>query len=124
MLLSRPKFFAIFFLFLAENNFLSYFSLLDLSSTISISQRKISSYLILCYYLSMNFEEKTLDVIDFSEADTTADHYAHLVEMNKAVTTTINGLLKIYSSRLALNTYSNYSAYDFSTPEEDEEAEE
>lgn len=70
------------------------------------------------------FEEKTLDVIDFSEADTTADHYAHLVEMNKAVTTTINGLLKIYSSRLALNTYSNYSAYDFSTPEEDEEAEE
>ena len=64
------------------------------------------------------FEEKTLDVIDFSEADTTADHYAHLVEMNKAVTTTINGLLKIYSSRLALNTYSNYSAYDFSTPEE------
>ena len=61
MLLSRPKFFAIFFLFLAENNFLSYFSLLDLSSTISISQRKISSYLILCYYLSMNFEEKTLD---------------------------------------------------------------
>ena len=70
------------------------------------------------------FEEKTLDVIDFSEADITADHYAHLVEMNKAVTTTINGLLKIYSSRLALNTYSNYSAYDFSTPEEDEEAEE
>lgn len=70
------------------------------------------------------FEEKTLDVIDFSEADTTADHYAHLVEMNKAVTTTINVLLKIYSSRLALNTYSNYSAYDFSTPEEDEEAEE
>ena len=61
MLLSRPKFFAIFFLFLAENNFLSYFSLLDLSSTISISQRKISSYLILCYYLSMNFEEKMLD---------------------------------------------------------------
>ncbi|MFR8205215.1 MAG: hypothetical protein ACLU99_01935 [Alphaproteobacteria bacterium] len=45
-----------------------------------------------------------------------------LWEMNKAVTTTINGLLKIWQQPIwPWNTYSNYSAYDFSTPEEDEE---
>ncbi len=67
-----------------------------------------------------DFTEKVLSPIELAVAPTELDIYSNIVEANKAVVTAINGILKIKSSRLALDIYNNYGTYRFSSPEEDE----
>lgn len=65
------------------------------------------------------FVAKVVDPVDFANTTTETDDYANIGEMHKAVVTTINGLLKVHSSELAMNIYQNYGNYKFSSPEED-----
>ena len=64
------------------------------------------------------FVEKIIDPVEDASAATTMDNYSNMVELNKAVATAINGLLKIHSADLALQAYDNYGTYQFMSPEE------
>lgn len=68
------------------------------------------------------FQEKVIDPISTALAPTTMDIYANIVEMNKAIATNVNNLLKLHSSALALATYKNYGDYKFVTPAKEDDA--
>lgn len=68
------------------------------------------------------FQEKVIDPISTALAPTTMDIYANIVEMNKAIATNVNNLLKLHSSGLALATYKNYGDYKFVTPAKEDDA--
>lgn len=65
--------------------------------------------------------EDILPSIEFAQTDTAKDIYSQIVETNKAVVTTISGLLKVYTTKTLLETYNNYdlSKYDFRTQSDD-----
>ena len=65
-----------------------------------------------------SFEEKFIDAIDFAPEPTEQDVYDNIVELNKAIDMQMNGLLKVFSSQLAIRSMYNYGNYAFA-PQED-----
>ena len=67
-----------------------------------------------------SFEENFIDAVDFASEPTAQDVYDNIVELNKAVDMQMNGLLKVFSTQLAVQSLYNYGSYSF-VPEEGEE---
>ena len=70
-----------------------------------------------------SFEENFIDAVDFASEPDAQAVYDNIVEMNKALDMQMNGLLRVFSTQLAVQSLHNYGAYSF-VPEEEEEAEE
>ena len=60
-----------------------------------------------------DFSFKVIDPIKYATTSTTIDDYSIIIEMNKAIVTSMNGLLKVYSTKLSLDTHKNYKDYVF-----------
>lgn len=67
-----------------------------------------------------SFEENFIDAIDFAPEPTAQDVYDNIVELNKAIDMQMNGLLRVLSSQLMVQSLYNYGSYSF-VPEEAEE---
>lgn len=65
-----------------------------------------------------SFEEKFVDAIDFAPEPTTQDVYDNIVELNKAIDMQMNGLLRVFSTQLAIQSLYKYRDYAFA-PKED-----
>jgi hypothetical protein len=52
--------------------------------------------------------EDIIPSIERAQTDTAKDIYSQVVETNKAIVTTISGLLKVYTTKELLETYNNY----------------
>lgn len=94
----------------------------DMTATYIQGKKEFAAAYIAEAYKAANdttyFVEKIIDPIEDASATTTMDNYSNMVEMNKAVATAVNGLLKIHSASLALDIYDNYGTYKFVSPEE------
>lgn len=94
----------------------------DMTATYIQGKKEFAAAYIAEAYIAANdttyFVEKIIDPVEDAIATTTMDNYSNMVELNKAVATAINGLLKIHSADLALQAYDNYGAYKFMSPEE------
>lgn len=83
-----------------------------------------AAYIAEAYQAQINtseFTDKILDSIDMAPTPSGLDIYGVLVEANKAVVGTMNGLLKMYSSRLAMISYKKYGDYRFTSPDFEKE---
>lgn len=60
-----------------------------------------------------SFEENFIDAIDFASEPTAQDVYDNIVELNKAIDMQMNGLLKVLSSQLMIQSLYNYGSYYF-----------
>ncbi len=81
-------------------------------------------YMVEGYKALSDVQKMTDDIvpsISFAQTDTTKDIYSQIVETNKTIVTTISGLLKLYTTKVLLESYDNYdiSKYDFRTQTED-----
>ena len=94
----------------------------DMTATYIQGKKEFAAAYIAEAFIAANdttyFVEKIIDPVEDASATTTMDNYSNMVELNKAVATAINGLLKIHSADLALQAYDNYGAYQFMSPEE------
>ncbi len=94
----------------------------DMTATYIQGKKEFAAAYIAEAFIAANdttyFVEKIIDPVEDASATTTMDNYSNMVELNKAVATAINGLLKIHSANLALQAYDNYGAYQFMSPEE------
>lgn len=66
------------------------------------------------------YVDKVIDAVDFAPSPNEKDARANLVEMGKIIVKSMNGLVKVYSSRLALDTFSNYRSQKFLSKEAQE----
>ncbi len=66
-----------------------------------------------------SFEENFIDAVDFASETTAQDVYDNIVELNKAIDMQMNGLLKVFSSQLAVQSLYNYGGYGFVPLEEE-----
>lgn len=88
-------------------------------------KREIAAVYIVEGYKALSDTQKmTEDIIpsiELAQTDTTKDIYSQVVETNKAIVTTISGLLKVYTTKVLLESYNNYdlAKYDFKTQSED-----
>lgn len=88
-------------------------------------KREIAAVYIVEGYKALSDTQKmTEDIIpsiELAQTDTAKDIYSQVVETNKAIVTTISGLLKVYTTKVLLETYNNYdlTKYDFKTQSED-----
>ena len=71
-----------------------------------------------------SFEENFIDAIDFASEPQALDVYDNIVELNKALDMQMNGLLKVFSTQLAVQSLYNYGTYSFVSEEEEEAADE
>ena len=71
-----------------------------------------------------SFEENFIDAVDFASEPTAQDVYDNIVELNKAIDMQMNGLLRVLSTQLAVQSFYNYGGYRFVPAEADGEGNE
>lgn len=70
-----------------------------------------------------SFEENFIDAVDFAPEVDAQAVYDNIVELNKAIDMQMNGLLKVFSSQLMVQSLYNYGSYSFVPTEDGDEDE-
>ena len=70
-----------------------------------------------------SFEENFIDAVEFAPELDAQAVYDNIVELNKAIDMQMNGLLKVFSSQLMVQSLYNYGSYSFVPAESGDEDE-